>query len=216
MRFHADQDGVIDGVRFYKGPQTSACTPAACGERTAAPGQRHLQRESSTGWQTVDFSSPVPVTAGTTYVASYHTSTGHYSMTAGQFTGQASMPRRCTPGPTGASAPNGVFSYGGGGFPSSDGGGTSYLVDVVYNPNPDVTPPTVADTTPEPGTTNVNTAGPVVATLSEPIQSGTRDDDADRAVGGRGRNGFLRRRAPRPSPSLRRRPWIRPPSTRRR
>ena len=31
------------------------------------------------GWQELDFSSPVAVTAGTTYVASYHTSTGHYA-----------------------------------------------------------------------------------------------------------------------------------------
>ena len=29
--------------------------------------------ESASGWQQVNFSNPVPITAGTTYVASYHT-----------------------------------------------------------------------------------------------------------------------------------------------
>jgi Domain of unknown function (DUF4082) len=35
------------------------------------------------GWQELDFSSRVAVTAGTTYVASYHTGTGHYEFTPG-------------------------------------------------------------------------------------------------------------------------------------
>ena len=33
------------------------------------------------GWQELDFSAPVAVTAGTTYVASYFTSAGHYAAT---------------------------------------------------------------------------------------------------------------------------------------
>ena len=37
--------------------------------------------ESASGWQELDFSSPVAVTAGTTYVASYHTDAGHYAIT---------------------------------------------------------------------------------------------------------------------------------------
>ena len=38
--------------------------------------------ESGSGWQELDFSTPVAVTAGTTYVASYHTDTGHYAVTS--------------------------------------------------------------------------------------------------------------------------------------
>ena len=35
--------------------------------------------ETATGWQQVTFSSPVAITANTTYVASYHTDTGNYA-----------------------------------------------------------------------------------------------------------------------------------------
>ncbi len=173
VRFHADQDGVISAIRFYKGPQN---TGVHTGSLWTATGQllatATFSNESSTGWQTVSFSSPVPVSANTTYVASYHTPTGNYSMTPGLFTGHGvdAAPLHAD-ADTGPSAPNGVFAYGPSAFPSGDGGGASYLVDVVYTPGPDVAPPTVVDTNPEPGTTNQNTATPVTATMSEPIQS---------------------------------------------
>ncbi len=61
----------------------------------------------------------------------------------------------------------------------------------LFTPGPDVTPPTVVDTDPEPATTNVNTASPVTATMSEPIQSSMRDGDADRTLGTRRRNRHL-------------------------
>ncbi len=37
--------------------------------------------ETASGWQQVNFSTPVSITAGTTYVASYHTNTGNYADT---------------------------------------------------------------------------------------------------------------------------------------
>ncbi len=37
--------------------------------------------ESTQGWEELDFSNPVSITAGTTYVASYHTSAWHYAET---------------------------------------------------------------------------------------------------------------------------------------
>ena len=54
---------------------------------------RHAARHASTfsgetasGWQQVALPTPVPVLANTTYVASYHTTTGHFSTTENQFT----------------------------------------------------------------------------------------------------------------------------------
>ncbi|WP_152970858.1 DUF4082 domain-containing protein, partial [Rhizobium ecuadorense] len=41
--------------------------------------------ETASGWQTVSFTQPINVTAGATYVASYH-SNGFYSATANYFT----------------------------------------------------------------------------------------------------------------------------------
>ena len=44
--------------------------------------------ETASGWQQVNFSTPVQITAGTIYVASYHTNVGHYSDDIGYFAGQ--------------------------------------------------------------------------------------------------------------------------------
>ena len=62
--------------------------------------------ETASGWQELDFSAPVAVTAGTTYVASYFTSTGHPAATA---QGLASA---VTNGPLTALAGGGVYAYG--------------------------------------------------------------------------------------------------------
>ena len=74
--------------------------------------------ESTTGWQQVNFSSPVAITAGTTYVASYHTNAGFYSQTTGQFNGQGvdNAPLHAPASASGAG--NGVYLYGAGGFPT--------------------------------------------------------------------------------------------------
>ena len=74
-------------------PRTPARTSAACGPRRARCSRR---RPSPTrpppGWQTVNFASPVTITAGTTYVASYYAPNGHYSVTAGGFSSARRQP----------------------------------------------------------------------------------------------------------------------------
>ncbi len=87
---------------------------------------------SATGWQTVTFSSPVAITAGTTYVASYH-STGAYADTSNYFT------TAHTNGSLTAPASAGVYAYGGtsttGIFPTNTYQASNYFVDVVFNPS---------------------------------------------------------------------------------
>jgi hypothetical protein len=170
VHFHADRDGEITGIRFFKGPGN---TGVHAGRLWSADGTllatANFSNESTTGWQTVTFAQPVAITAGTDYVASYHTNTGNYSETPGALSSQVdNSPLHADA--TSASAPNGVYSYGSGSFPTSNGGGTSYLVDVVFNPGPDTTPPTVASTAPGSGETSVNVASAVTATMSESIQ----------------------------------------------
>ncbi len=88
------------------------------------------------GWQELDFSSPVAVTAGTTYVASYFTSTGHPADTA---QGLASA---VTNGPLTALAGGGVYAYGASNtFPTSTFNNNNYWVDVVYSPTSGTTAP---------------------------------------------------------------------------
>ena len=45
--------------------------------------------ESSTGWQQAQLSTPVALTANTTYIVSYYAPVGRYSATTGYFAGQA-------------------------------------------------------------------------------------------------------------------------------
>ena len=81
--------------------------PAACGAASGtllASGT--FASETASGWQELDFSSPVAVTAGTTYVASYFSSTGYPAYTA---QGLASA---VTNGPLTALAGGGVYAYG--------------------------------------------------------------------------------------------------------
>jgi hypothetical protein len=71
----------------------------------------------------------VSITAGTTYVASYHTSTGNYAVDLNQFqaTGVNSGPLHIPVG-------GGVYKYGTGAFPSSPAN-HNYWVDIVFTAN---------------------------------------------------------------------------------
>ena len=123
--------------------------------------------ETSSGWQTVTFASPVAVTAGMTYVASYYAPQGGYSYNSGFF----ASPFVNSP----LTASQGVYRYGTGGvFPTSTYNNTNYWVDVVFTGSTvaDTTPPSVVSTSPGSGATGVSTATKVSVTLSEPIQSG--------------------------------------------
>jgi hypothetical protein len=85
--------------------------------------------ETAGGWQELDFASPVAVTAGTTYVASYHTDSGHYAFTSG------GLAQAVANGPLTALAAGGVYAYGPDGvFPSNTYNSSNYWVDVVYSP----------------------------------------------------------------------------------
>ena len=83
VKFKADYNGSITGIRFYK---AAANTGMHTGSLWTTTGTRLAQatfaNESASGWQTVTFASPVAVTAGTTYVASYFAPSGHYSHTS--------------------------------------------------------------------------------------------------------------------------------------
>src|SRR5689334_333145 len=74
MKFRASADGYITGVRFYKGATN---TGAHVGNLWTSTGTRlataTFTNETASGWQEVNFATPVQITADTTYVVSYHT-----------------------------------------------------------------------------------------------------------------------------------------------
>ena len=83
----------MTGIRFYKAAGNtgthSGSLWTAGGTRLA---QATFQNESASGWQHVTFSSPVAVSANTTYVASYFAPAGHYSVTSGGFSSAVDNP----------------------------------------------------------------------------------------------------------------------------
>ena len=76
------------------------------------------------------------IAANTTYVASYHTTSGVYSAEANYFNGSGfyNPPLRFLA--DGVDGPTGVYAYGAGGFPTLAGGSANYWVDVVYTTAP--------------------------------------------------------------------------------
>ncbi|WP_051241633.1 N,N-dimethylformamidase beta subunit family domain-containing protein [Azohydromonas australica] len=137
VKFRVDQNGFVTAVRFYKG---SGNTGTHVGALWRADGTllatATFVNETATGWQQANFSSPVPVTAGTVYVASYRAPNGHYAGDNGFFSsaGVDSGPIHLLR--DGESGGNGVYAYGGDSvlFPASSFQGTNYWVDVVFRP----------------------------------------------------------------------------------
>ena len=176
-RFQTDTSGSITGLRFYK---SAANTGSHTANLWTAGGQllatAVFANETASGWQQVNFATPVAVTAGTTYVASYHTNAGHYSSTQNYFTtlGVDSGPLHALA--NGVSGGNGVYQYGAGGFPSLTFQASNYWVDVVLSTSTtstDTTPPTVTVFAPAGGATNVATAAAASVTFSEALNATT-------------------------------------------
>jgi len=130
LKFRSDTAGTITGVRFYKGSQN---TGSHTGSLWSATGSLlasvRFTGETASGWQQATFATPVAIAAGTTYVVSYHTDTGHYAADTNAFAAQgADNPPLHAIGDS--ANPNGVYSYGAGGFPQS-ATATNYWVDPV-------------------------------------------------------------------------------------
>src|SRR5262249_54074160 len=151
VKFRSDIDGFITGLRFYK---STLNTGTHVGNVYSSAGtllaSATFANETASGWQQLNFVSPVAVTANTTYVASYHTDTGHYSATGGYFaSGFDNAPLH---GVANAISLNGVYQYGASAFPSLSFNASNYWVDVVLATSfTDTTPPTVTSVTPASG-----------------------------------------------------------------
>lgn len=138
VKFRASQDGYITGVRFYKGTANGGTHVgnlwSATGTQLASA---TFTNETASGWQQVEFAAPVPVTANTTYIASYHAPQGGYARDTRYFTSQGVTSGPLTALASGVDGENGVYQYGPAGtFPSSyPFNNTNYWVDVVFDGN---------------------------------------------------------------------------------
>ena len=137
VKFRTLADGFITGVRFWKADSNAGTHTGhlwsgggtLLASATFADG-------TTPGWQEATFESPVAITAGPTYVASYYSPEGWYSETHPYFTtAVASGPLRALA--DGEDGPNGVYVYSATpAFPNQTFAASNYWVDVSFNPAP--------------------------------------------------------------------------------
>jgi hypothetical protein len=137
VSFKADTNGSITGIRFYK---SAGNTGAHVGNLWTSGGallaSATFTGETASGWQQVNFALPVAITANTVYVASYHTTAGHYSVNWSYFAtaGVNNAPLHALA--TTSGTPDGRFAYGGGStFPTATHQAANYWVDVAFVSN---------------------------------------------------------------------------------
>lgn len=135
VKFRSDVNGYIKGIRFYK---SSTNTGTHVGTLWSSSGQQLAQAtfssETASGWQQVNFATPVAITANTVYVASYHTNAGHYSADEGYFANSGVDKPPLHALANGVSGANGVYRYTSKpAFPNSTYNSSNYWVDVVFS-----------------------------------------------------------------------------------
>lgn len=169
VKFTASVNGTITGVRYYQG---AGNTGTHIGNLWSSTGsllaRATFPSSGTTGWQTVQFASPVAVTAGTTYVASYFAPNGHYSYNGGFFASA------WTNGPlTAPAGANGVYLYSGStAFPTDTYNSANYWVDPIFVPG-GTPPPAVTAKTPADGATDIALNVHPTATFSTEMNAGT-------------------------------------------
>ncbi|MFO1206183.1 MAG: DUF4082 domain-containing protein [Burkholderiales bacterium] len=133
VKFTSDVNASVTSLRFYKGSQDTGTHVGSIWTATGTKlASATFTNETASGWQQVNFTTPVQVTAGQTYVASYHTPTGFYSADVDYFATQGvdTGPLHAPASPL-VSGGNGVYAYGASAFPTNTWRASNYWVDVV-------------------------------------------------------------------------------------
>jgi hypothetical protein len=126
-RFRPDSNGWIQALWYY---DATAGGPAPVGHLWRADGTQLAQVQfpatAGTGWQRAVLPARVPVSANTTYVASYAAADGVYAATENYFSSPLNAP------PLHADVDAGVFKYGLG-FPTDTYHSSNYWADAEFN-----------------------------------------------------------------------------------
>ena len=163
VKFKPAVNGVITGVRFYKGAGNTGTHTGSLWSGTTRVATATFSGETETGWQSVLFATPVFVKAGTEHIASYLAPAGHYAGDGGFAWPKVSG---------NLTASGGFYKYDGG-LPTQTYQNTNYYVDVMFlatgNPPPaTTTAPTTSGpaTTTAPATTSAQTTPATTSTAA--------------------------------------------------
>lgn len=137
VKFSSNVAGTVQAIRFYKGTGNTGTHVGNLWDGSGNNlGSATFSGETASGWQQVGLPTPVQISANTVYVASYHTTVGHYAADQNFFgtTGVTNGP--LTALKDGASGPDGVYTYGSSSsFPNTGFNASNYWVDLVLSPN---------------------------------------------------------------------------------
>jgi uncharacterized repeat protein (TIGR01451 family) len=148
VKFTSDQAGYVTGLRFYKGAGNDG---THVGNLWTADGTllatATFTGETADGWQEVNFATPVAITAGTTYIASYFAPQGHYAYSSNFFASGFDSAPLHVPSSVAAGG-NGVYVYSTtSAFPGANFNANNYWVDVEFSPTVAVTDHATTDAT---------------------------------------------------------------------
>ena len=160
-KFQASTNGFIVGIRFYKGASSSGTN---IGNLWSSDGTllatATFTDETASGWEQVDFSQPVAIQAGTTYIASYFAPTGNYADDLNYFANGSH-----TNGPL--TALGSVYAYSAeSAFPTQVFDQSNYYVDVVFSQ-------LIGTVSPSPSATGVATDSPLTVQFLTSMNSST-------------------------------------------
>ncbi|MGH9326848.1 MAG: DUF4082 domain-containing protein [Terriglobia bacterium] len=140
VKFYSVVPGVITAIRFYKGAGNNGTHIAHLwNAQGALVSKATFTNETATGWQQVSLPTPVPISAGQLYIASYWDPDGHYALDRPYFNTEYRSPPLYAPA-SGAYGPNAVFHSKSSGFPTQTYDSSNYWVDVVFTPETASTP----------------------------------------------------------------------------
>jgi methionine-rich copper-binding protein CopC len=163
VQFQASTDGYITGIRFYKGASSSGTN---IGNLWSSDGTllatATFTNETASGWEQVDFSEPVAITANTTYIASYFAPTGNYADNLTFFASGS-----YTSGPLTALGSVYVYSADSA-FPTQTYEQSNYYVDLVFSQ-------LIGTISPTSGATGVATSSPITVQFLASMNSSTID-----------------------------------------
>ena len=176
VQFTVSRPGSVVAIRYYKsrlnrGQQTGTLWTASGVELATVV----FTNEHRSGWQVATFAKPVQVTPGVTYVASYHTNSGHYASQQSVFAGGQTIGNSIMRGV------RGVFRYGPSGFPTSSWHDQAYFVDALFapaqpstgSPTPSASPSAAPSSTPPTHTISAAPSKPATSkpTMPKPVTS---------------------------------------------
>jgi predicted secreted protein len=138
VKFRSDVAGYIRGIRFYKG---SLNTGTHIGNLWTTSGTQlataTFTNETASGWQQVNFATPVAIAANTTYIASYFAPQGGFAVDTNYFASAGVDNGTLHALSNAAATGNGVFLYGSvSQFPVNTFSASNYWVDVVFSTTP--------------------------------------------------------------------------------